>query len=367
VQTAIPFSDGADFVLTKSVDLGLPVRGLRVVCRGRLKIGTANMTSVNPEGLLNMLAGIKVEGVNSRANSQITLWDLDLASIYGIQHLFAHRAGYFVINGTHVSIPGTPFPAYQAVTDTDYDFEIGVDLPFHPFACPDQFKPGYLVREDEWSDTVGVSLKFGSQAGAGGIGFLGTAAGGTTVALKAFGADTGNATVDVYSLPVQMGSLRDSVLPGIVSRVARPINTVLQAAGSGVSLMQLQKTRTSRIFLKTGTSVAPPAFATLNDTNVTALALMKGTTNAVKPMASVAAYKVDQAADYQREAIQGYLCVDFLQGGNPDSSLAAQSQKVVGAGSTLDLIANVAGLANGYGLVIQEQITHLHSGRLYTF
>jgi hypothetical protein len=76
---------------------------------------------------------------------------------------------------------------------------------------------------------------------------------------------------------------------------------------------------------------------------------------------------MNQAADYHREPIQGYVCLDFLQSGNPDSAFAAQSNKVVGDGSTFDLVGTVAGEANGYGIVIQEQITYLHGGGLYNF
>ena len=79
------------------------------------------------------------------------------------------------------------------------------------------------------------------------------------------------------------------------------------------------------------------------------------------------AHKMDQPADSEREPIQGYTCLDFIQSGNPDSSFPAQSDKVVGNGSTFELVGNVVGAANGYGIVVQEQITYLHGGGLYNF
>jgi hypothetical protein len=130
----------------------------------------------------------------------------------------------------------------------------------------------------------------------------------------------------------------------------------------------LQKRRTSRLYLKTGTATLPPYFDTLSDTNVTSLGLVSGGGDRnVKPTVDVFAHKMDQPADYQREPIQGYVCLDFLQSGNPDSSFPAQSDKVVGKGSTFELVGNVAGVANGYGIAVQEQITYLHGGGLYNF
>lgn len=369
VQTGIPWVDGGSTAISSKVDLKLPIRGLRLVFSGRVVVGGADFTSVYPEGLLNLIKEIKVEGTNSRQNGQVTLWDIDLATLWGISHLFSHRAGTFVINGAHVGIPGTPWPAgYMAVAQANYDFAITIDLPFHPFKAPHATRPGFVVRQEEWADTLAVSFQFASQAN-GVTGALGVAAAGTTIATHAFGsAAAGTPTIDVYSLPVQLGSLQNSVIPGIVTRITRPITTEMQAAGVNVSLVQLQKQRTGRIYLKSGTSSIFPAFATLSDTNLTAAGLVTGGGNRnVKPLVDIRAYKHNQSSDYEREAIQGYTCMDFLESGNPDSSFPAHQQNVVGSGSTFELVGNVAGVANGLLLAIQEQVTYLHGGALYTF
>jgi hypothetical protein len=370
VQTGIPWVDGGSTVVSSKIDLSKPIRGFRLKIQGRFTIGAHDFTNVNPEGLLNVLANIKIEGTNSRQNGNVTLWDLDLATIWVMQHLFHHKAGLFTINGTQVTQPGSPFPSgYAAVAQGNYDFRIVVDLPAHPFGAGSGVRPGFLIRQEEWADSLSISFKFGSQPGAGADGSIGAANAASTTAWTAYGSGAGTPTVDVYVLPVQMGQLMNKVLPGIVTRVQRPITSILQGAGTNVTLLQLQKQRTSRLFMKTGTLTGiAPAFKTLDDTNLTAIGLQTGGSNRnVKPSEDIFTYKMNQHADYHRDAIQGYVCLDFLESGNPDSAFPAQSTKVVGTGATFELVGDVAGEANGYGLGIQEQITHLHSGELYNY
>ena len=373
IQTGIPWVDNGTTSVSAKVDLALPIRGFRLALSGRLVIGTADLANGVPEGFLNLLKNITIDGVNSRQGGNITLWDVDLATLFVIQHLHAHRAGLFEINHIAVPIPGTPFPAvgadgYMNKAQGTYDFRIIVDLPAHPFGAGSALRPGYLIREEEWADTLAIQLEFGTQGGGAVTGSLGTGAGGSTVAFHAFGSGAGTPTIDLYSLPVQMGHLRDQIQPGFVTRVQRPISSVLQSAGGGVTLLDLQKKRSSRFYLKTGTSSLAPVFETLDDTNVTAVGLVTGGGDRnVKPLTDIYAYKADQAADYQRESIQGYTCIDFLQSGNPDSAFAAHSSKVVGTGSTFELVGNVAGEADAYGIVIQEQINFLHGGPLYNY
>lgn len=370
IQTGIPWVDSGSTVVSSKVDLSLPTRGFRLVFSGRLVIGGANFASVNPEGLLNLLPEIKIEGTNSRQNGNTTLWDIDLATLFVIQHLFAHRAATFTINGQSVSIPGSPFPSgYVPSATGTYDFRIVVDLPAHPFGAGSGVKPGFLIRQEEWADSISISFGFGTQPGGAVAGSLGTGAAGTTIAFHAYGSGGGSPSIDVYVLPVQMGHLKDQVLPGVVTRVTQPIDTALLSGGSNKTLLQLQKQRTSRIYVKTGTiSAVAPAFATLDDTNLVAIGLQSGGSNRnIKPSEDVNAYKMNQPVDYNREPIQGYLCLDFLESGNPDSAFPAQSTKVVGTGATFQLVGDTVGEANGYGLGVQEQITHLHSGAIYNY
>ena len=163
-----------------------------------------------------------------------------------------------------------------------------------------------------------------------------------------------------------MGHLKDQVLPGVCTRVSQPFSLVQN--GQNQTLVQLQKQRTARIYLKTGTATDAPAFATLDDTNVSAIGLSSGAgSRQIKPLEDIFVYKANQAADYNREPIQGYTCLDFIESGNPDSAFPGQSSKVVGTGTTFNLVGNVAGEANGAGLAVQEQIPFLHSGALYNY
>ena len=55
---------------------------------------------------------------------------------------------------------------------------------------------------------------------------------------------------------------------------------------------------------------------------------------------------------------------DFLDSGNPDSSYPGQD---IGDGATFQVVADVTGVANGQGIIVQEQMLHLPTGQLYNF
>src|SRR5579862_9872924 len=160
IQTGIQWVDGGSTVVASKIDLSLPIRGFRLVFSGRLVIGTAAFASVAIEGLLNLLSDIKIEGTNSRQGGNVTLWDIDLATLFVMQHLFAHRAASFTINGASVSIPGSPFPSgYVNGATGTYDFRIEVDLPAHPFGVGAAVRPGFLIRQEEWADSLAISFE----------------------------------------------------------------------------------------------------------------------------------------------------------------------------------------------------------------
>lgn len=378
ITSGIAWSSGGQASILQQVDLSLPIRGIRLVFKGRLVIGTAAFTSVNPEGLLNLISNVTIQGTNSRQKGNLTLWNIDLASAYGIQHFFAYRNAYFSINSgageTLVPVPTTPFPAVGATgyinggTGT-MDWRIIVDFPFHPHESNAQGKqplvvPGFLVRNEEWKDSLQILLTFGAQAG-NSTGSLGVAAATTTVTFSSYGSGAGTPTIDLYSLPIAMGlDLKDTVVPGIVSRVATPINAVLQSAGTGVALVNLQKQPTPRIYAKFGTGTVSPAFATLSDTNVSTVGILLGGNRNVRNKIDIFAHKEQQPDVYDRDPIQGYNMFDFLDSGNPDSSYPGQD---IGDGATYQLLGDVAGVANGFGLIVQEQMLHMPTGPMYTY
>lgn len=378
ITSGIAWTSGGSASVLQQVDLSLPIRGIRLVFKGRLVVGTAAFTSVNPEGLLNLISNITIQGTNSRQKGNLTLWNIDLATAFGLQHLFAYRNGYFSINSgtgeTMVPVPTTPFPAVGAsgyingATGT-YDFRIVLDFPFHPHESNAQGKqplvvPGFIVRNEEWKDSLQILLSFGAQAG-NSTGALGVAAATTTVTFSSYGSGAGNPTVDLYSLPIAMGlDLKDTVVPGVISRVSTPFNTPLLSAGTSVPIVNLQKQPTPRIYIKTGTGTVSPAFATLSDTNLSTVGVLLGGNRNVRNKVDVFAHKHQQPDVYDRDPIQGYVMLDFLDSGNPDSSYPGQD---IGDGATYQVIGDVAGVANGFGLIIQEQMLHMPTGPMFNF
>lgn len=379
VALALPWSSGGVFQLNQAVDLSLPVRGFRFVFRGRCVVGTTGVATPSPEGFLNLISNITIQGTNARQKGNITLWSIDLGTAHGIQHLISgRRSAYYSINANggagevQVTEPSEPYPADNNPTGTTgtYDFRIVLDLPLHPFASQafgahPHWIPAYLMRNEEWKDSVQVNGAFPVVANGAVAGPLGTGAAGTTFVFTAYGSGAGTPVVDVYSLPIIMGlDLKDSVLPGVLSRVSTPISTPLVTAGNNTVLLNMQKQPTTRVFVKVGTGTAPPAFAALSNTNVTAEGILLGANRNVRNVIDVFAHKGGQYDTYQRNSIQGYSVMDFIESGNPDSAYPGQD---IGDGATFQLTANVVGVANSQGIIVQEQTLHTPTGPLYTF
>jgi hypothetical protein len=385
-------SGGGFITLTQAIDLSLPIRGLRFVIKGRIVVGTAAFTSVNPEGLLNLLSSIVIQGTNARQQGNLSLWNIDLATAWVIQRILGPKgAAYFFVTPpaggalTAVSDPTTPFPSgavasnpyFQGSTGT-YDFIIGIDFPFHPHQSNSYGRepltiPQYLVRNEEWKDSLQVQITGATQAG-NSTGALGVAAATTTLTYTAFGSGSGSPTVDIYSLPVLMGlNLKDQILPGVISRASQTITTPVQSAGSNVALANLQKQPTPRVFFKMGTGTVSPAFATLIDTVASGpqatgpntLGILLGGNRNIRNKVDIMAHKMQFPDIYLREPVQGYNIMDFMEQGNPDAAYPGQD---VGDGATFQLLADVLGTtSNGLALVIQEQILHQPAGALMDF
>ena len=385
IQTGLNAAPGQIIQLSQVTDLSLPIRGIRIKYQGRLVVGTAGMASTTPEGFLNMIPSIVLQGTNARQKGNVTLWAIDLATLYGILHLIsANKAAYYSINNQGaqgevvLDTPSTPYSLGLAVNNTynptgttgTYDYRIIIDIPFHPFASQafgehPHWVPAFLVRNEEWKDSFQELFAFAASPGGAVAGPLGTGAAGTTLTFTAYGSGAGTPTLDVYSLPIMMGlDLKDQVYPGIISRVSTPINTPLQSTGNNTTLLNMQKQPTPRVFFKTGTGTAPPAMATLSDTNVTAIGILLGANRNVRNVVDWYAHKALAYDDYQRPPIQGYVDLDFMDSGDPDSAYPGQN---IGDGSTFQLTANVGGVANGQGIVVQEQVLHTPTGPLYTY
>jgi hypothetical protein len=349
------------------IDLSLPIRGLRITVSGRLVIGTAAFGTLYPSGLLGLIRRIYVYGVNSAMGGQVTLYDASLSDLWDFAHLTQLRSGHLDINASSVAVPSMPYPTTYNPTGATgtFDFRLQFDLPFHPFNCPELVRPGYLVRGKEWKNTLALVMEFGTQAGAGATGFLGVSGGTSTVAFSSYGSGGGSPLINVYGLPVRMGKDVAPMVdtPGLLSRVGQPINSILQAAGTGVTLLTLQNRSTTRIFVRNGTLTAgQDNFATLSDVNLTSLGLNIGASKVIRPKTDIIALKAETALAYGRDPIQGSVMMDFMDSANPDSALPADSAD---ANAQLNLIGDVASLASGYGTVIQEQQLLVPKGTLY--
>lgn len=379
IQAGIPWTNGGSAAIVQAIDLSLPIRGLRMVFKGRVVTAGAVFTSVVPEGLLNLISNITIQGTNARQKGNLTLWNIDLATAWVMAHLFGYRKNIFTINTgageTLVPIPTTPFPppgaaSYFNTANATYDFRIVIDFPFHPYENNAYGKqpltiPGFLVRNEEWKDSLQVLLTFGAQAGGGATGVLGVSGGATTIAYSSYGSGAGTPTIDLYSLPLVMGlDQKDQVLPGVLSRVSTPINTVLQSAGTNIPLLNMQKQPTPRVIFKVGTGTVQPSFTTLSDTNVSTLGILLGGNRNVRNKVDIFAHKQQHLDVYDRDCVQGYNVMDFIDSGNPDSAYPGQD---IGDGATFQLVGDVAGVANATALIVQEQMLHIPTGPLYTF
>ncbi len=374
IQTGIAFTPavGGVFNLGQAVDLTLPILGFRVVISGRDVIGGANMTSVNPEGYLNLLSRILITGTNTRQKGNVTLWDIDFPTAFIMHHLLLHRAnqatlqtGGAAVTEANMNI-GLPFPAasFGAVAQATYDWQYVLDLLAYPVGCNRAQRVGYAIRAEEWGNSLQMQFTFGAQAN-GVAGVLGTDAGGSTHVFTGYQSGAGTPTLDVYSLPFEMGlDLKDGVLPGFVTRVTKPVTATLQAAlGPNGPIVNLDTQPTSRVFIKVGTATVGNAFATLSDTNLTSVGIMLGGQKVVRAELPLRIHRQDVISEHGTEPIQGYNMLDFIQSGNPDSSYPGQ---LIQAGTQFQLVGTAAGIANARAHIIQEEPIYAATGPLYT-
>ena len=341
--------------VTQQVDLTLPIRGFRFVIKGRVTVATANYTSVNPESLLNLVSNIQIYGTNKRLNGNQTLTNIDLASLFGFTLLTKWASCSIQVNGVELARPGLPYSNVAALTTaaSPYDFIITLDVPNAPIGSPAGAEVQYLIRTTEWKDSITFAFTFPTVTD-NAANPLGTSAATTVTTLSAFGSATGAMSIDIYSLPVRMGSAQNALVPGVINRATTPQASVLQSTAGNVELLRMQKQATSRVYLKIGVGANSPTFTSLSDAILTSVGIQVGTNVNVRDVLDIFAHRAEAREHYKVQAIQGYYILDFLQSGNPDSSYAADS--VLSDGQNFRLVGNVTGAANASGLILQEQI-----------
>lgn len=375
--TTVGASSGGTFSVIQAVDLTLPIRGFRFVIKGRVAVATANYTTVNPESLLNLITAILISGINRRQGGNATIYQGDLATLFALAQIVQTKAGYIQVNGVQAYRPGVPVgisstpnnanPLVPLTTaGSPYDFVIVLDYPFAPFGLSGALgalELGFIMRQEEWKDSV--TFKFTTPTVLdNSANPLGTSAPTTVTAITAFGAGTGTPSIDIYSLPVILGSTRGLVVPGILSRNVQPINPALFSATTpNVELLRFQKQMTPRIFIRAGVGTVNPIFTSFSDTLLSAIGTQVGTDRNVRDTLDIFAHRSEAIEHYDVMAIQGHHLFDFMQTGNPDAGYPGDQ---TGDGAVLRLVANVTSTANGQVNALQEQIIQKPEGPLFS-
>jgi len=383
ISLANAWSSGGKVIIPGAqVDLSVPLEGFRLVFKMRDVISVAGMTTPNPLGYLNMIQRAYIYGKNSRLGGNATLWDLDLPSAVLIQSSILRKP--FQYNGVVPALPGvaggggpsagaeaidtmvgSPMGTFLSGVAGTYDVRIVVDLPAYPFDVSPYSRAGYFIRSQEWADSVQMRFEFPTITN-GATHALGVDAAGTIHTFSGFGGG-GSPTLDIYGLPAIMGPDLDAVhTPGFLSRIAIPVTTQLQSAGSlNTRLLTLEKQNTKRIWAIIGTSTVNPFFATFSDTNLSTLGMSIGSNKVVRENDDVFSHKQDYVRRLALYPIQGLQMFDFINasGGNADAHYDAGQ---AGEGSTLELRGTVAGVASALGNFVQEIEQYAPGGALYS-
>jgi hypothetical protein len=368
-----------------AVDLSTPLLGMQFVLKGRVTIGTAAVTALTPESFLNLFNRIDIFGQHKILQSDTHPFVMDGAMWAGImaQHkrrgfkmAVAKGAGALTNDPPPQTPYGGPFAAGAAGgvgfdgTTTTFDFLIDMPIFFYPLEVGDLFKPGFMWRSEEWGDSLQLQVTPGGQPSASAnAGSLGLSGGTTTVAFTAFQSGSGTPTLDIYALPVIQGAttgLPAQTVPGLVIRSTSPRTTQVQTTGTDIQVHQLQKRKTSRVYLKSGLSTNPPVFTTLSDSVLSKVGLQVGTDKFPRNKVDWFTWKHDTQDTYPngQEPVQGYATLDFLQHKSPFGSYAGDN---IDAGSTFYIIGDPNGAATNVVLIVQEQIIREPEGDLYNY
>jgi hypothetical protein len=156
-----------------------------------------------------------------------------------------------------------------------------------------------------------------------------------------------------------------TVVPGVLVRSTTPRTTQVQAAGNVVQVLQLQKRKTARIYLKAGVGTNLPVFTSLSDTLFGTVGIQVGTDKFPRNNLDwfVAAPNPE---DYDGiPPVQGFRLFDFLNSQSPFSTYEGDN---VTEGATFYLVANLpSAVANAGLLAVQEQVLREPEGELYNF
>lgn len=360
-----------------AVDLSTPLLGFMFIIRGRVTVGVAAITALTPEDVLNLINRIDIFGQHKILQSDTHPFVMDGPMWSGI--LAQHKRRGFRVYISKASgaltldaAPGTPYPAggFDGTTNT-FDFIIELPIYFYPLSVGNSFKPGFMYRSEEWGDSLQISITPGGQATTSAqAGSLGTSGATTTVAFTGFQSGAGTPTLDIYGIPNIQGAttgLPSKTVPGLVVRSVTPRTTQVQVSGTDQQIAQLQKRKTSRVYMKTGTATQSPTYTALSDTVVSKVGLQVGTDKFPRNKVDWFNWKSDANENEEyvpTDPIQGYAMMDFLSHRSPFGAYAGDN---IDAGSTFFVIGDTNGAANQIATFVQEQIIREPEGDLYNY
>jgi len=354
-----PWTTLNNVVIPKAINLNRPLERVHMVWQGRIAVTVANMTSVFPESLQNLIQTFKLTGTHA-AFKALTPINLTGADSFALPKLFKPRGGTTYVNTARVEnldIPagfpaGTGFLGTTAASPSDVEIHYDIPLtPVLPVATKVSLVP-FLYQQKDWGDTLQVFLTFADQTALGAVG-------GATVAFTGFGSGAGNPNLFLFTNYEILGALAESVSSAVVIRNTQniPQANITGAASTLQRLQLLQKQKTTNILLKSGllaagTSAGVTVYSALSD-------LVFQQTQVVvdnKPIRNNflnAAYKEYQAYSFDARWPQGYLAFSFLDSMNP---LTAYPADQLAGGSVFELDSQVlTGNAANFAEVIQEQ------------
>jgi hypothetical protein len=354
-----PFAALNSLVIPKAVNLNRPLERFHIMWKGRIAVGTANITTVYPESIQNLIQQIKLNGTHATLKG-ITPILLTGADAFAWPKLFRSRGGTTYVNGArcdNLDIPAG-FPAGTGFLGTTagspYDTEIHYDIPLTPVlpaAAKFTIAP-FLYHQRDWGDTLQIFLAF---ADATALGALGTA----VVTFTAFGSGAGSPQVYVFANYEILGALADKVSPAVVIRNTQniPQGNITGASSVLQRLQLLQKQKTTNILLKSGllaagTSAGVSVYSALSDVIFEQTQVIVDN----KPIRNNflnAAYREYQSLAFDARWPQGYLDFSFIDSINP---LTAYPGDQLAGGASFELDSQIAtGNAANFAEVIQEQ------------
>lgn len=354
-----PWTALNNVVIPKAINLNRPLERLHFVLQGRIAVTVANMTSVFPESLQNLIQTIRMTGTHAAFKS-ITPINLTGADAFAWPKLFRPRGSSIYVNGAraeNLDIPagfpaGTGFLGTTAASPSDIEVHYDIPLvPVLPAAAKVSVVP-FLYQQKDWGDTLQLFMTFADQTALGAVG-------GATVAFSAFGSGAGNPQLFLFTNYEILGALAESISSAVVIRNTQnvPQAQITAQASTLQRLNLLQKQKTTNVLLKSGllaagTSGGVSVYSALSDTIFQQTQLIVDN----KPIRNNflnAAYKEYAGYSFDARLPQGYLPFSFIDSMNP---LTAYPADQLAGGSMFEIDSQIAtGNAANFAEVIQEQ------------